>query len=166
MVLITVTAEQLSQLDLSPVTNWLNQKSILSPPEDAPSSSVSLEAIENQLQFQVDFPRDELDPRELSEIPEVRLWFLRLDSCYPWLPVCLDWQSGELVRYAAMLVPHEFHRTEGIRFNPEALDLFIMQKVFVLADWLKRYEPSNTFRLQSFALMFGYDLDEKFLAQL
>jgi hypothetical protein len=166
MVLITVTAEQLSQLDLSPVTDWLNQTSILSPLENSPSSSVSLEAIENQLQFQVDFPRDELDPRELSEVPEVRLWFLRLDSYYPWLPVCLDWQSGELVRYTAMLVPHEFHRTEGIQFNPEALDLFIMQKVFVLADWLKRYEPSNTFRLQSFALMFGYDLDEKFLAQL
>jgi hypothetical protein len=166
MVLITVTAEQLSQLDLSPVTDWLNQTSILSPLENSPSSSVSLEAIENQLQFQVDFPRDELDPRELSEVPEVRLWFLRLDSYYPWLPVCLDWQSGELVRYTAMLVPHEFHRTEGIQFNTEALDLFIMQKVFVLADWLKRYEPSNTFRLQSFALMFGYDLDEKFLAQL
>ena len=166
MVLITVTAEQLSQLDLSPVTDWLNQTSILSPLENSPSSSVSLEAIENQLQFQVDFPRDELDPRELSEVPEVRLWFLRLDSYYPWLPVCLDWQSGELVRYTAMLVPHEFHRTEGIQFNTEALDLFIMQRVFVLADWLKRYEPSNTFRLQSFALMFGYDLDEKFLAQL
>jgi hypothetical protein len=166
MVLITVTAEQLSQLDLSPVTDWLSQKSILSPPDESPLSSVPLEAIENQLQFQVDFPRNELDPRELSEVPEVRLWFLRLDSYYPWLPVCLDWQSGELVRYTAMLVPHEFHRTEGIQFNPEALDLFIMQKVFVLADWLKRYEPSNTFRLQSFALMFGYDLDEKFLAQL
>jgi len=166
MVLITVTAEQLSQLDLSPVTDWLTQNSIIDPPDLGAPVGHAIEAIENQLQFQVDFPREDLDPRELSEIPEVRLWFLRLDSRYPWLPICLDWQSGELVRYAAMLVPHEFHRTEGIQFNPEALDLFIMQKVFVLADWLKRYEPSNTFRLQSLALMFGYDLDEKFLAQL
>ncbi|MEB3228999.1 MAG: CRR6 family NdhI maturation factor [Synechocystis sp.] len=166
MVLITVTAEQLSQLDLSPVTDWLTQTRVLHSPENLASPLATLETFENQLQFRLDFPREELDPREVSEIPDVRLWFLRLDSRYPWFPICLDWQSGELTRYTAMLVPHEFHRTEGIQFNPEALDLFIMQKVFLLADWLKRYEPSNTFRLQSFAMMFGYDLDEKFLAQL
>jgi hypothetical protein len=48
-----------------------------------------------------------MDPRELSEFPDIRLWFLRLDATYPWLPVLLDWRAGELARYAAMLVPHQ-----------------------------------------------------------
>jgi len=36
--------------------------------------------LEQCLQFQVNYDRDPQDPRELSEIPEVRLWFIRLDS--------------------------------------------------------------------------------------
>lgn len=50
---------------------------------------------------------DPLDPRELSELPDIRLWFVRLDAAYPWLPIVVDWRAGELVRYAAMLVPHQ-----------------------------------------------------------
>ena len=42
-----------------------------------------------KLSFAVDYPRDANDPRELSEVPEVRLWFIRLDSHYPWLPLFL-----------------------------------------------------------------------------
>lgn len=56
------------------------------------------------LQYEVDDP---LDPRELSELPDIRLWFVRLDAAYPWLPIVVDWRAGELSRYAAMLVPHQ-----------------------------------------------------------
>lgn len=163
MVLITVTPEQLSRLDLSPVTNWLEQQVDLSIHHiDGPV----LEAIEKQVKLDIQFSREEGDPRELSEIPEVRLWFLRLDSCYPWFPFCLDWKEGEFTRYTAMLVPHEFHRVDGIQFNPEALDLFVMAKVFVLTDWLKKYQLAAQFRVKSLAQLLGYDLDDNFLAQL
>lgn len=163
MVLITVTPEQLRRLDLSSVTNWLEQNIDLSLNHIEDSV---LETIEKQVQFDIQFPREEGDPRELSEIAEVRLWFLRLDSQYPWFAFCLDWKAGEFTRYAAMLVPHEFHRVDGIQFNPEALDLFVMAKVFVLADWLKKYQLPAQFRLKSLSQLLGYDLDDNFLSQL
>ena len=163
MVLITVTPDQLSRLDLSPVTDWLEQNVDLSLHHiDEPV----LESIEKQVKLEIQFPRQDGDPRELSEIPEVRLWFLRLDSRYPWFPLCLDWKDGEFTRYAAMLVPHEFHRVDGIQFNPEALDLFVMAKVFILADWLKKYQLPAQFRVKSLAQLLGYDLDDAFLSQL
>lgn len=117
---------------------------------------------EQQLSFEIDYPREPEDPRELSEIPEVRLWFIRLDSVYPWLLFLLDWKAGELARYAAMLVPHQFHRTEGIQYNPEALEIFVMAKIFVLHDWLKKQGIEGISRLKSMAQMFGYELDDGF----
>ena len=66
------------------------------------------ELFEQTVGFVLDYERDDpLDPRELSEMPDIRLWFVRLDSAYPWLPVVMDWRAGELSRYAAMLVPHQ-----------------------------------------------------------
>ena len=162
MTLLTLSATQIRQLDLIPITHWLEG---LPPPSDDPSKSPAI-AGENQLQLQLDLPREADDPRELSEIPECRLWYIRLDSCYPWFPLYLDWKAGELARYAAMLVPHEFHRTEGIQFNPEALEIFTMHKVFTLADWLKQQAIPQGFRLKSFAQLLGYDLADDFLAQL
>ena len=117
---------------------------------------------EQQLQFVIDFQREENDPRELSEIPEIRLWFIRLDTVYPWLPFFLDWKAGELARYTAMLVPHQFNRSEGIIFNPEALEIFVMNKIFVLSDWLKEQGISERSRLKSMAQLFGYELDDAF----
>ncbi|BFM38316.1 CRR6 family NdhI maturation factor [Synechocystis sp. LKSZ1] len=156
MVLVSVSQAQILSLDLSPVTNlvapWLAAGTI------APQ--------EHSIQFQIDFPRPADDPRELSEIPEVRLWFLRLDATYPWFPFLLDWKAGELARYVAMLVPHQFHRTEGIQYNPEALELLMMQKVFVLAHWLPTQNLPSAFRLKSLAQMLGYDLEDNFLAGL
>jgi len=156
MVLISVSQAQIIRLDLSPVTQlvapWLAAGTIADQ--------------EQSLQFQIDFRRAADDPRELSEIPEVRLWFLRLDATYPWLPFLLDWKAGELARYTAMLIPHQFHRTEGIQFNLEALELLMMQKVFVLADWLPQQNLPVTFRLKALAQMLGYDLDDAFLAGL
>ncbi len=113
-----------------------------------------------RIQFEIDFPREPTDPRELSEIPEIRLWFIRLDALYPWLPYLLDWESGELGRYAAMLVPHQFSPKDGIRYNPEALEIFVMQKIFVVANWLQAQGNSQTTRLKFMTQMLGYELDD------
>jgi hypothetical protein len=117
---------------------------------------------EQQLRFEVDYLREPEDPRELSEIPEIRLWFIRLDACYPWLVFLLDWKAGELGRYTAMLVPHQFSRTEGIQYNPEALEIFVMQKIFVLTNWLRDRGIPSQARLQSMAQVLGYELDSAF----
>lgn len=156
MIAIALNINTLQTLDLSPVTTLIDQWH---------SNNTILEQ-ENQIQFQISFPREETDPRELSEIPEVRLWFVRLDSVYPWFPFLLDWKAGELARYAAMLVPHQFHRTEGIQYNPEALEIFMMQKIFTLSDWLKVQEIPSNFRLKSMAQLLGYELEDSFLNQI
>jgi hypothetical protein len=156
MIAIALDVNTLQTLDLSPVTMLIDQWH---------STQTILEQ-ENQIQFQINFPREETDPRELSEIPEVRLWFVRLDSVYPWFPFLLDWKVGELARYAAMLVPHQFHRTEGIQYNPEALEIFMMQKIFTLSDWLKVQGIPSNFRLKSLAQLLGYELEESFLNQI
>ena len=127
---------------------------------------LEIAANEQQLQFVIDYQQAENDPREWSEIPEIRLWYIRLDALYPWLPYLLDWKAGELVRYTAMLVPHEFNRSEGIIFNPEALEIFVMNKIFVLTDWLKSQNIPSRSRLQSMAQLFGYELDDAFFEMI
>lgn len=149
---IALNANHVNQLDLSPA-----QTAIAPLLQEG-----ALAAHEQQLCFEIDYPRDANDPRELSEIPEVRLWFVRLDAYYPWLPFLLDWKAGELARYAAMLVPHQFSRTEGIQYNPEALEIFVMQKIFVLNDWLQQQRIPSQFRLKSMAQLFGYELSDSF----
>ena len=150
---IVLNTEHIHNLDLSPV------ESVISPilKEGAIASS------EQQLNFAINYQQDPQDPRELSEIPEVRLWFICLDSRYPWLPFLLNWKEGELSRYTAMLVPHQFHRSEGIQYNPEALEIFLMHKIFVLKDWLNKQNISSKSRLMSMSQMLGYDLAEEFL---
>ena len=93
-------------------------------------------------------------------VPEVRLWFIRLDTVYPWLPLVLDWEAGELGRYAAMLVPHQFSPTEGIRYNPEGLEIFMMAKIFAIAAWQKSQGISNYTRLKFMTQMLGYEIDD------
>ncbi|MDF5718360.1 MAG: CRR6 family NdhI maturation factor [Rhizonema sp. NSF051] len=115
---------------------------------------------EQQLRFEIDYSQEPDDPRELPEIPEVRLWFIRLDARYPWLLFLLDYKAGELVRYAAMLVPHQFSSKEGILYNPEALEIFLMNKLFVLTDWLQQQNIPGKSRLQSMAQLLGYELDD------
>lgn len=149
---IAVNADQLNTLDLSPV------RSVLDPLVQ----KGNLLACEQQLQFQIDFPREPEDPRELSEIPEIRLWFVRLDATYPWLPFLLNWKAGELARYTAMLVPHQFHPRDGIQFNPEALEIFVMSKVFVLGQWLKTQGIAGNSRLKSMTQLLGYEIDDAF----
>ncbi len=148
---IAISSDRIDKLDLSPaqlvIENLVREEAIASS--------------EQQLRLQVNYPQEPEDPRELSEIPEVRLWFIRLDAHYPWLPFLLDWKAGELARYAAMLVPHQFNSKEGIQYNPEALEIFLMQKLFVLSDWMRlTLGISSESRLQSMAKMLGYDLDD------
>ena len=121
---------------------------------------------EKQVKFEIVFPREATDPRELSEIAEIRLWFIRLDAKYPGLPLLLDWQSGELARYVAMLVPHQFHPKDGIQFNPEALEIFVMHKVFVVLNWLRSQDIPGRSRVQGMTQMLGYELDNEFFKVL
>ncbi|MFM7449832.1 MAG: CRR6 family NdhI maturation factor [Leptolyngbyaceae cyanobacterium] len=147
---ITLDSDQIYQLDLTPVNtvieSWLAENDLLSH--------------EQQLQLKIDFPRDPQDPRELSEITEIRLWFIRLDAVYPWIALLLDWKSGELARYVAMLVPHQFHPKDGIQYNPEALEIFVMHKIFVLSDWLKSQGIDSVKKPKAMAQMLGYELDD------
>jgi hypothetical protein len=112
------------------------------------------------LTLAIDYNQDPQDPRELSEIAEVRLWFIRLDACYPFLPLILNWQAGELARYVAMLVPHQFSRKEGIQYNPEALEIWVMHRVFLLTDWLQQHHIEERSRLKYMTQMLGYELDD------
>ncbi len=117
---------------------------------------------EQQLQFTITYPLEPGDPRELAEIPEIRLWFVRLDARYPWLPFLLNWKAGELARYTAMLVPHQFHSKEGVQYNPEALEIYVMHKTFVLMDWLKAQGIESRSRLKAMTQVLGYELDDGF----
>jgi hypothetical protein len=147
---IALSADQINTLDLKSAESML----------DPLIETGDLSQYEQQLQFQITFPRDPADPRELSEIPEIRLWFVRLDARYPWLPYLLDWKAGELARYTAMLVPHQFHPKEGIQYNPEALEIFVMHKIFILTSWMKTQGLEGRSSLKAMAKMFGYDLDD------
>ncbi|GBF82131.1 CRR6 family NdhI maturation factor [Aphanothece sacrum] len=149
---IAIQLDHLTRLDLSPV------KTVVDPL----LQQGAIASQEQTLTFEIHYPRDPSDPRELSEISEVRLWFVRLDALYPWIPFILDAKRGELARYTAMLVPHQFSRTEGIQYNPEALEIFVMHKLFILSEWLKQQKIPAQFRLKSMAQLFGYDIDDSF----
>jgi hypothetical protein len=153
---ITLNSEQVNHLDLSPVQTVI----------DPLLENSEITAYEQQIRFVINYSRDPEDPREISEVPEVRLWFIRLDAYYPWLPFLLDWKAGELARYVAMLVPHQFHRSEGIQYNPEALEIFLMQKIFILNHWLTQHHLPPKSRLMSIAQMLGYDLDDSFFEHI
>jgi hypothetical protein len=147
---IALNADSINTLDLS------TAQSVIEPL----LQERTIASHEQKIQFQIDYPKEPEDPRELPEIPEIRLWFIRLDALYPWLPFLLDWKAGELARYTAMLVPHQFHSREGIQYNPEALEIFVMHKIFVLAGWLKEQGIEGRSRLKAMAQMFGYELDD------
>ena len=151
MATIVIDFDVVDKLDLSPAQSAIEK--FLEDPNSVKTSE--------GLRFSINYPLEPSDPRELSEIPEIRLWFIRLDARYPWLPVLLDWKAGELARYVAMLVPHEFNRTQGILYNPEALEIFVMRKIFAIALWLQERGLPSKSQLTSMAQLLGYDLDEK-----
>ncbi len=145
--ILKLNAEQITRLDLQPAHELV--AAILGDPQGAMQ----------QVRCHIDFPRPPEDPRELPEIPEIRLWFIRCDSCYPWLPFFLNWREGELARYAAMLVPHQFTLKDGIQFHPEALEIFLMHKIFVLIPWLRERHLQRWEDLRAMAQLLGYDVD-------
>ncbi|MFN6567447.1 hypothetical protein A6770_09655 [Nostoc minutum NIES-26] len=149
IIAIALNTDSINNLDLSPALTVIEQL-----------LQEGVASYEQQLRFDIDYPLEPGDPRELSEIPELRLWFVRLDAKYPWLPFLLDWKTGELARYTAMLVPHQFSSKEGIQYNPEALEIFLMHKIFVLSDWLKQQDIPSSSRLKSMAQILGYELDD------
>ena len=149
MTTISIDDRAILDLDLSPtlpeIDRWLGTDS---------------KQFDLELKFAIDYPQDPADPRELSEIAEIRLWFIRLDARYPYLPLLLNWQSGELSRYVAMLVPHQFSRKEGIQYNPEGLEIWVMQRVFLLTDWFQTQQIADRSRLKFMTQMLGYELDD------
>ena len=105
---VLISAERARRLDLAPLARWAD----LAPSE--------LQSWHGHLELHFEWPREAGDPRELSEIPELRLWCLRADALHPWLPLLLERSGGGLTLYVAMLLPHAFNRNEGIRFPPKA----------------------------------------------
>ncbi|CAL5339501.1 unnamed protein product [Camellia sinensis] len=151
---VVIDNEVIHSLDLTP---FHAATGITSPLSVDPK-----EYLDRMIGFTINYKReDEYDPRELSEIPEIRLWFVRLDAAYPWLPVLLDWRAGELARYAAMLVPHQMSMRMGIVFNPEALELFIMKKVFIVYSWFKQHNiPKPRLKASDMARMLGFGIGD------
>ncbi len=145
---ITVNRECIESLDLSPARIAI-EKVLPTALENSP-----------EIQFNILYPKELGDPREFSEIPEIRLWFIRLDVCYPFLVYLLDWRS-ELARYTAMLVPHQFSRQEGIVYNPEALEIFVMSKLFTVFHWQRQQGKCNVEKLRMMALALGYEVDSE-----
>lgn len=141
--------QALLNLDLSPIAASIEQWLLTQPKQ-----------FDLELQIAIDYPQEPEDPRELSEIPEVRLWFLRLDARYPYIPLILNWQAGELAKYVAMLVPHQFSRKDGIQYNPEALEIWVMHRIFLLTDWLNHQQVEDRSRLKFMTQMLGYELDD------
>ena len=147
-----MNAEAIRRLDLSPLSAW------------AALEPAALLASAGQLELRFDWPRPEEDPRELSEIPELRLWSLRADALHPWLPLLLERPGGQLTRHVAMLLPHGFSRSEGIRFAPESLELWLTHRLFLLDDWLGHAGLNGRAGLGQMAAVLGYELDPGFWA--
>ncbi|KAG9451409.1 hypothetical protein H6P81_011374 [Aristolochia fimbriata] len=153
---ILINNEVIRDLDLSPVHKIVENIS-----HDDAAAKVK-ELLQRTVGFAIDYEReDPSDPRELTEFPDLRLWFVRMDACFPWLPVVLDWRAGELARYAAMLVPHQMSMRMGVVFNPEALELFVMKKVFIVYPWLKQHKiPKPRMKTSDMARMLGFGIGD------
>lgn len=147
---VQIHAPQVQQLDLAPLQSWF-----------ALTPRTLLEA-SGQLELQFQWSRQADDPRELSEIPEIRLWSLRADALCPWLPLVLERSSGQLTRHVAMLLPHSFSRSEGIRFSPDSLELWVTHRLFLLDHWSRGHGLNCRGNLEQMAAVLGFELDAGF----
>ncbi|BEV35812.1 CRR6 family NdhI maturation factor [Synechococcus sp. M16CYN] len=152
---IVIDATSIRHLDLSPLRICTDQ---------------SLNSLLDQgpiLELNFHWPRDARDPRELAECPEPRLWALRADARYPWLPLILERDRGSLIRHVAMVVSHTFNRSEGLRFDPQALDLWLTHRLMQL-DELCNEKLNRPMRgnLSQMAVALGYELNDSFWALL
>ena len=152
---VQINAAMIRHLDLAPLSAW----------SDRPLQELLEQGAVLELSF--DWPREDTDPRELSECPEPRLWALRADARFPWLPLLLERDRGSLVRHVAMVVPHSFSRGEGLRFDPQALELWITHRLMLLDDLctttMGRPMRGN---LSQMAAALGYELDAVFWSLL
>ena len=150
--LVTIDAEAIRTLNLQALSAWIERP-----------LHVLLDA-GAVLELRYEWPREVDDPRELSECPEPRLWALRADAHYPWLPLLLDRTGGSLAQHVAMLVPHDFSPSEGIRFDPQALEIWITHRLMLLdqhgADaGIPGHQRGN---LSLMAASLGFELDGGF----
>lgn len=150
--LVTIDAEAIHTLNLKALDQWMAK------PLQAQLDEGAI------LELRYAWPRHAEDPRELSECPEPRLWALRADARYPWLPLLLDRSSGSLAQHVAMLVPHNFSPSEGIRFDPQALELWITHRLMLLDQLGAAAEISGHQRgnLSLMAASLGFELDGGF----
>ena len=125
-------------------------------------SAAELLALEGQVELAVAWDRPPGDPRELSQIPDVRLWHLHVDQHCPWLPLLLERGAGQLGRYVAMVVPHDFSAGEGIRFHPEALELWVTARLMLLDRWCRSHGLSGRRRLEQMAAVLGFAPEPSF----
>ena len=147
---VVIDAVAIQTLDLRALNPWMEQPLINLLGDGA------------GLELQYNWPRDADDPRELSECPEPRLWALRADAVYPWLPLVLERSGGSLIQHVAMVVPHDFSPSEGIRFDPQALEIWITHR-FMLLDHLGQHLPqSQRGNLLQMAATIGYEVDAAF----
>lgn len=156
---ISISTKDIHSLDVT------SARAVLDPFIASPSGVDDL--LKATVGFRIDYPLEQGDIRELCEVPEVRLWFIRLDSLYPWLSIALDWKAGELARYTAMLVPHQISKRDGLIYNPEAVELFLVSKLFSIYDWLVKNEvPQPTIRMKDMTVMLGRQFDDAFFDML
>ena len=147
---VVIDVAAIQTLDLKALNPWMER-----PLTDLLSAGAGLE-------LQYSWPRDADDPRELSECPEPRLWALRADAVHPWLPLVLERSGGSLIQHVAMVVPHDFSPNEGIRFDPQALEIWITHR-FMLLDHLGQHLPqSQRGNLLQMAATIGYEVDAAF----
>ncbi|QEY31351.1 DUF1817 domain-containing protein [Synechococcus sp. RSCCF101] len=147
---IRVSSDAVRSLDVSPLAPWLS------------AGLAERLAAGPVLELTIDWPRSAEDPRELSECPEPRLWSLHLDALHPWLPLVLERGSGQLARHVAMLLPHSFSRSEGLRFAPESLELWITHRLFLLDHLATREGLVVRQNLAQMAGVLGFALEESF----
>ncbi len=151
---LRISAAAIRNLDLAPLAGW------------AACTPAQILAAVGSLELDYDWPRADDDPRELSEIPELRLWTLRADAHFPWLPLVIERGSGQLTRHVAMLLPHGFSRSEGIRFAPEALELWLTHRLYLLDHWAGAQGLNCRQGLAQMAAVLGLELDASFWDQL
>ena len=148
---VQINADAIRRLDLTPLQPWSSQP------------LPYLLELGPALELQFYWPRDPSDPRELAECPEPRLWALRADANYPWLPLLLERDQGSLIRHVAMVVPHSFNRSEGLRFEPQALELWITHRLMQLDNLCtSKLGLSQRGNLSQMAASLGYELDAGF----
>ena len=147
---VVIDTAAIQTLDLRALNPWMER------------SLINLLGDGAGLDLQYNWPGDADDPRELSECPEPRLWALRADAIYPWLPLVLERSGGSLIQHVAMVVPHDFSPSEGIRFDPQALEIWITHR-FMLLDHLGQHLPqSQRGNLIQMAATIGYEVDAAF----